>query len=601
MTSNNVVRNDKKYELNRPITGVIQNDRIWEQWYDPKKMETKLPKMNQADYEEMCNKDYPNDVILNNRGLKKITNSEFILMRDKYIRSLKSMGIGKGDKVVSIALSTPELITFKYACAYVGAITAHLNFTEENEKLFKQIKLLNPSLIIFLDILEPNISNVLNNLEFKDITKLRLPVSQSTPFINNEKFKTALFTLNNKFQNKNVNGAISLNKFINNGKSYKKPLESVYENGLASNIALSSGTTGESKAILLSHDANNALAKQHEIADLGLKRGEKNLALVPPFLAFWDADIIGMAMSLGLENILEMDLSYESVPKYLAKHKPNYGIWSQYLWDSVLYDKNNEEYLGNLRKVVIGGERPDINQVNRFKLETGITQEAGYGASEVDSCFTVAHPNCNMIGSSGLPLPFNNVMIKDSSFNDLSYNTPGRIWITGPAMMNGYYNNQELTDSVIYTDKDGVRWYDTKDFGYVHETGSLFVLDRDQKPIEINSHEVNLILTAEKIKELECVKLCKLNHKDDKIVCHVSFDDLCGKSKEQCTGELLDYLYQAFTSEEIPEYLVIYPSLPRTPLGKVDYKMLDNLTNNIECETIEIEKNNIKVLKKQFK
>lgn len=598
MKNNNVVKNDKKFNLNRPITGVIQKDRIWEQWYDPEKMKEKLPKMNQADYEEMCNKNYPNDVILNNRGLKKITNSEFINMRNKFIRSLKAMGIGKGDKVVSIALSTPELIAFKYACAYVGAITAHLNFMEDKDKMFKHIKLLNPSLIMFLDILEPSVSEVLNSEEFKNVKMLRLPVSASTPVLNDEKFKTALFTLNNKLQNKSVKGAISLNKFISYGNYYNGRMESVYEDHLPSNIALSSGTTGESKAILLSHDANNALAKQHEIADLGLKRGEKNLALVPPFLAFWDADIIGMAMSLGLENILEMDLSYESVPKYLAKHKPNYGIWSQYLWDSVLYDKNKDEYIGNLKKVVIGGERPDINQVNRFKSETGITQEAGFGASEMDSCFSVAHPNCNMIGSSGLPLPFNNVMIKDSSFNDLSYNEPGRIWITGPAMMNGYYNNPQMTDSVIYTDKDGIKWYNTKDFGFVHDTGSLFVLDRDQKPLEINSKEINLILIAEKIKELPCVKLCKLNHKDDKIVCHVSFDDLCNKTKEECTSELLNYLDNFFTAEERPSYLVIYPSLPRTPLGKVDYQTLDNLANNIECETIELEKNNIKVLHK---
>lgn len=598
MKNNNVVKNDKKFNLNRPITGVIQNDRIWEQWYDPKKMNENLPKMNQADYEEMCNKDYPNDVILNNRGLKRITNSEFIAMRNKFIRSLKAMGIGKGDKVVSIALSTPELIAFKYACAYVGAITAHLNFMEDKDKMYKHIKLLNPSLIMFLDILEPNVCEVLNSEEFNNIKKLRLPVSASTPGLNDEKFKTALFTLNNKLQNKSVKGAISLGKFVSYGQYYNGPMESVYEDHLPSNIALSSGTTGESKAILLSHDANNALAKQHEIADLGLKRGEKNLALVPPFLAFWDADIIGMAMSLGLENILEMDLSYESVPKYLAKHKPNYGIWSQYLWDSVLYDKNKDEYIGNLKKVVIGGERPDINQVNRFKSETGITQEAGFGASEMDSCFSVAHPNCNMIGSSGLPLPFNNVMIKDRSFNDLSYNEPGRIWVTGPAMMNCYYNNPQMTDSVIYTDKNGVKWYNTKDFGFVHDTGSLFVLDRDQKPLEINSKEVNLILIAEKIKELPCVKLCKLNHKDDKIVCHVSFDDLCNKTKEECTSELLNYLDNVFTAEERPDYLVIYPSLPRTPLGKVDYQTLDNLANNIDCEVIELEKNNIKVLHK---
>ena len=601
MSKNDIIKNDKKFELNRPITGVIQEDRIWEQWYNPEKMKESLPKMNQADYEELCNKDYPNDYIINNRGLKRITNKEFIEMRNNIIKSLKAMGIGKGDIVVSISLSTPELIAFKYACAYVGAITSHLSFLEDKNKLYSHLKLLNPRLIMFLDILEPNISEVLNENEFKNVKKLRLPVTNSTPALNIERLKIALFKLNNKMKNIMVDNAIEYNDFLSYGAFYRRELESVYEKGLPSNISLTSGTTGESKAILLSHDANNALAKQHDIAELGLKRGQTNLALVPPFLAFWDADIIGMAMSLGVENIIEMDLSYESVPKYLEKHQPNYGIWSQYLWDSVLYNdpEKIEKMTKNLKKVVIGGERPDINQVNRFKEVTGLTQEAGFGASEMDSCFTVAHPNCNMIGSSGLPLPFNNVMIKDSSFNDLTYNKPGRIFITGPAMMNEYYNNKKLTDEVIYTDKNGVRWYDTKDFGFVHDTGSLFVLDRDQKPIEINSHEVNLILLAEKIKELDFIKLCKINHNQDKVVLYATFDDLCGKTNEECTNLLLDYINNSLEEYERPNYVVIYPSsLPRTPLGKVDYHALEMFTSTIENEPISYEKGTVRVLKK---
>ena len=106
MSKNDIIKNDKKFELNRPITGVIQEDRIWEQWYNPEKMKESLPKMNQADYEELCNKDYPNDYIINNRGLKRITNKEFIEMRNNIIKSLKAMGSGKGDIVVSISLST---------------------------------------------------------------------------------------------------------------------------------------------------------------------------------------------------------------------------------------------------------------------------------------------------------------------------------------------------------------------------------------------------------------------------------------------------------------------------------------------------------------
>ena len=42
----NIIRNDKRQKLNREITGVIQNDRIWEQWYNQEIFNYELPKMS---------------------------------------------------------------------------------------------------------------------------------------------------------------------------------------------------------------------------------------------------------------------------------------------------------------------------------------------------------------------------------------------------------------------------------------------------------------------------------------------------------------------------------------------------------------------------
>ena len=357
-------------------------------------------------------------------------------------------------------------------------------------------------------------------------------------------------------------------------------VESVYEPGLPSNIAFTSATTGESKAVLLSHDANNALAFQHQIANLGLNRGDKNLALVPPFLAFWDADIIHMAMCLGIENILELDLSYENIPKYLLKHLPQYGIWSQFLWDSMLHMSKEEIELvkKNLKKCVVGGERAEANQVNKFEEITGILQEAGFGAS-------VAHPNCNIVGSAGIPLPFNNVRIKDQDFNDLSYNQPGRLLITGPAMMNGYYNDESLTKDVLITDEDGTMWYDTKDYAYVDISGSLVTIDRYIEPINIvtekGSQLLQLIDISEKIKVNPDVKMCKVNSYKNNIVCHIIIDEFSNKSKQQIIDEILMFIKKELKEYEYPSVINIVNSFPRTPLGKVDYKKLNETTKDL--------------------
>ena len=598
MTRNDIIKENEKQELKRPITGIIQEDRIWEQWYDQKKMQEDLPKMNQADYVFKCNQDYPNQTIINNRGLKKLTNQEFTNLRNKFISSLTGLGIKKGDVIATIALSTPELLALKYAAAYLGAITANLNFNDaSNQKMYEQLKMINPAMIFFLDIFENQVYEVLNNQEFRSSLKVRLPLSVSTPIFNTERFKINLLETSNKMQKKVVKDALTYKQFREYSLYGHLP-DSVYSEKLPSNIALTSGTTGKSKAIILSHDANNALAKQHEIADLGLQRGETNLALVPPFLAFWDADIIHMAMCLGIENILELKLTYDNIPEYLKKHLPNYGIWSQYLWDSILHlpKEDLKKISSHLKKVVVGGERADVNQANRFQEITGIRQEAGYGASEMDSCFSVANPRCNLIGSAGLPLPFNNVMVKDENGNDLTYNQPGHLYITGPAMMNGYLNNKELTNQVLIRDSKGTLWYDTKDYGYVDKTGTLFVLDRYQEPVNINSQSIQLIDIAEKVKQCEVVKLCKVNYTNGKMIFQVSFDEFSEKTKEECEQELIDYINNNFKDFEKPDILSIQDSLPRTPVGKVDYQKLNENAKLFSKEAIDGVK--IKVLRK---
>lgn len=583
-----IVNYNNAYELNREITGVIHKDRIWEQWYDQKVFNEELPKMNQTDYLFLCNKDYPNQNIINNRGMKRITVRDFKDMVDIFAKALRVYGIGYKDVVATVALSTPELLALKYACAKIGAITANLAFADavgakENNKMYKQLKLINPAMIFVLDILENNVADLLNDPEFKSVDKVIMPLDYSTPIFNVERAKIALLNISNQLKNKNINNAIKYKDFLNKAKECNLQFDSVYSEKLASNIAFTSGTTGINKAVLLSHDANNALAFQHKLANLGLKRGETNLALVPPFLAFWDADIIHMAMCLGIENILELALTYENIPIYLKKHLPNYGIWSQYLWDSVLHmDKNDrDEVLKNLKKVVIGGERADVNQIETFAKITGIAQEAGYGATEMDSCFSVAHPNCNIYGSAGIPLPFNNVKILGENGKLLTYNEPGRIYITGPGMMNCYFNREDLTKEVLIPDNEGVIWYDTKDYGFVDKTGSLVVIDRDKPAVEICNQMVKLADISEMIKEYPYIKICKTDVKDNSIVTHVVFDEFCEVEQHILVSGLIQFIEENIPVNYQPNILNIMDSLPRTPVGKVDYPKLQNITDEL--------------------
>lgn len=402
-----------------------------------------------------------------------------------------------------------------------------------------------------------------------------------------ERMALALLRQNNK-KGKCVKDATNFKLFLRKYNKNMPKVASVYEPGLPCNIAFTSGTTGKNKAVLISHDADNALAYQHLLADrFGFERGTRHLALVPPFLAFWDADIIHCTLCLGAETILELNLSYEKIPQYITKYRPNMGIWSQWLWDSILHlpEKKLKEVSKNLCGVIVGGERAEINQQISFYERTGVLQSVGFGATKVNTTFSYTIPNCKVLGSAGIPMPFCNVKILDPQGKNCTYNVPGRLYLATPAMMLGYYGRPDLTDGVLSRDEKGTLWYDTKDYAYVDNNGCLYVLDRDKEPVPIQvdgtQEMVNLLDLVEKIKPERCIKICKLTAYKGMMMLHVVFDEFYDITSEEATKNVIHRIKENLPEKYYPDVIRIMPALPRTPVGKVDYSKLNEQTKEL--------------------
>ena len=474
----------------------------------------------------------------------------------------------------------------KYAATSLGLVTCNLNVLDAGltddglNRLYRQIKNVDPKLLFVLDILEERVADVLNVPEFSKIRKFRLPLNASGKDSMRESIAVSFLQAKMRLTGKGVRGIQPLDKFLSSGKLKAEVPSSVYKPGLQCNIAFTSGTTGINKAVLLSHDANNALAFQHKIAQLGFAPHERQLALVPPFLAFWDAVIVHTVLCLGAENILELELSYEKIPEYIKKYRPQLGVWSQYLWDSIVHMPENElkDVCQTLRDVIIGGERCERNQAETFFQKTGIVQTTGFGASEVNTTFSICHPNCNKVGTAGIPLPHNNVRILGERGEDVTYGKPGRLLITGPCIMNGYYGRDDLTKKALVQDENGVVWYNTGDYAILDSDGCLTVLDRDAAPVSVTykgkEEPVKLLDIAEEIRKDRNVKICKLTASNGKIVLHLVVDDFLGLSKKDAADSILTTIQTALAEKYWPDYVHVMEQLPRTPVGKVDYAAL---------------------------
>ena len=611
-----IINESKRSKLNREITGVIQKDKIWEQWYDQEIFEKQFPKMSQKEYLFSEIGEEKDRVIINNRGLMKINVKQFEQMVLKYEKAFSAMKLQNGDVICTIGLTTPEMLAIKYSATSLGLITCNLNFLDVGidddgkNRLYRQIENIDPKMIFTLDILESKVFSVINDNKFSHAVKVSMPLEYSTPKINPERLLICLNVLKERILGRKITNTISLDEFLYLGlKIEEDAVEEIYEEGLPCNISFTSGTTGINKGVLLSHDANNALAFQHKIGNFGFQKGETNLALVPPFLAFWDADIVHTVMSLGGEELLELTLDYDKIPKYFEKYDVNIGVWSQYLWSSLLTlpEQKLKEISKKLKHVIVGGERCEIKAAEEFYKKTGIYQWTGFGATEVNTAFTMTHPNCFKVGTAGIPLPFNNVKIVDENFKDVTYNVPGRLFITGPCLMNGYYNRPDLTKSVIYQDEEGTSWYYTGDYAVLDDDGCLTVIDRYIEPIEIKINEhakkVNMLDIVEIIKQNENIKYIKMTNIEDKLVLHLSLYESVNASEQELLDSIIATIKDKLSYECWPDYISIYSDLPRTPVGKVDYKELIKIGEEIylnegDKEKLHIIRRKGKILKK---
>ncbi|MDE8345565.1 MAG: AMP-binding protein [Acidocella sp.] len=146
---------------------------------------------------------------------------------------------------------------------------------------------------------------------------------------------------------------------------------------------------------------------------------------------------------------------------------------AQMLWNEPGFDP---AILRRLTVYAMGGAPNPGPQIERF-ARAGIHMSDGYGMSETCSNFGMPFADLDIIlakaGSCGLPFFSVEARIVDADGQDLPDGTRGELWLRGPSITQGYWNQPDLTQAAF---TDG--WFRTGDTAMRDADGFYFLVDR---------------------------------------------------------------------------------------------------------------------------
>lgn len=567
------------------ITGYPSKDKPWLKFYSEEVILDDVPKKTAYRYIYDRNKDYLDRNAFDYYG-NKITYGEFFKRIDVIASALLNYGIKEGD-IVSVAMpSLPETIALFYAISKIGAVANMIDPRVSGEGIKEYVQETNSKLLFIVDVAESKVDEFKNDKIVDDIISVSPSISLPAPL----KFAFKLKEIGKSKKTNSDNWDAFIKRYSSNDKNIE--YEKSYEEDMPLVIVHTGGTTGKSKGVVLTHDNLNCASYQCEIAGYDFKREHNWLNIMPPFIAYGIGNGLHLPLACGMEVIIIPAFDPNKFDKLLLKYRPNHmvGVPSHYgnLMKSKKLDKQDMSYV---IAPVVGGDKMDeelekaTNEyLARHNCEYKIVK--GYGLTEVNAAVAACTSNeNNELGSVGIPFPKTNISIfEPNTENELKYGEMGEVCITGPNTMKEYYNNEEETNNIIRVHSDGTKWVHSGDVGYMTENGNLFIVDRIKRIIiRPDGFKIYPSMIEDVIMQDKNVKLCKVvGVRDYKFSqgklpkAHITLEDYnineteqIERLKELCANKLPEYCQ--------PNSIEINESLPLTPIGKIDYRKLEQV------------------------
>jgi acyl-CoA synthetase (AMP-forming)/AMP-acid ligase II len=377
-------------------------------------------------------------------GDVRVSYNDLGMIVDRIASALTAVGIVQGDRIALLLRNSAEYIYVILAAARIGAIAVPINVREQT-----------PELAYILDHCAARV------LVFDADLHERLPDAKS---------------VEHRFSVRGlVSGAICFDDLLGATKQARLLRPEVKEEDVAV-ILYTSGTTGQPKGAMLTH-LNIAHSVMHFELCMALNPGERSILAVPAsHITGLVANILTMIRTAGC-NVILRQFEAQAFLALAALERITHTVLVPAMYNLCLLRADFEDYdLASWRIGCYGGApMPEATIATLADKLPNLILINAYGSTETCSPSTLMPPGETAArpDSIGKAVPCADLRIMDARSHEVADGKTGEIWIKGPMVVPGYWNDPVKTAAGF---SDG--YWKSGDIGSMDRDGFVRLHDR---------------------------------------------------------------------------------------------------------------------------
>ena len=390
--------------------------------------------------------------------------------------ALDGLGVGKGDRVALLCGNTIEFVVAYFACLGRGIVCVPLNPTAPAPELQRELSVVGARAVV----IAPSAVAGWSGVDRSALGQLVHVIATT----------------------QDLDGALQFRDLLQHEPA---PVVDMQPNDLAI-MLFTSGTAGSPKAAMLSH--GNLQSNLDQLAQVRrLDHTDVVFGVLPLFHIFGLNVVLAYSLMRGASLVLIERFDPMTAIETIRDRKVTLIPGAPPLW--MAFEQMPtlpKDSFASVRIALTGASKMPEHTTRALFERYGLLVTEGYGLTE---CAPVVTTTTNVekstaltkIGSIGRVLPGVEVRLVDESGENALRGDAGEIWVRGPNVFLGYFEDPQATARAL-TD-DG--WLRTGDIAVIDDDGFFYLVDRAKDLIIVSGFNVYPAEVEEAIREHSAV------------------------------------------------------------------------------------------------